>query len=52
VCPVAGDSDIAGIGIFTPDMDKVSRIMDDDPGVFTYELHPCRSFPGSALSPT
>ena len=56
VCPVADDSDIAGIGIFTPDMDEVRRIMDGDPGVqagvFTYELHPCRSFPGSALPPT
>ena len=40
----------------TPDMDEVRRIMDGDPGVqagvFTYELHPCRSFPGSALPPT
>ena len=56
VCPVPDDSEIAGIGIFTPDMDEVRRIMDDDPGVqagvFTYEVHPCRSFPGSALPPS
>jgi hypothetical protein len=53
VCPVPDDSDVAGIGIFTPDMDEVRRIMDGDPGVqagvFTYEVHPCRGFPGSAL---
>jgi hypothetical protein len=55
VCPVLDDSDIAGIGIFTPDLDEVRRIMDEDPGVqagvFTYEVHPCRSFPSSALPP-
>jgi hypothetical protein len=55
VCPVGDDSDIAGIGIFAVDMDEVRRIMDGDPGVqagvFTYELHPCRGFPGSALPP-
>jgi hypothetical protein len=55
VCPVPDESEIAGIGIFTRDMDEVRRIMDDDPGVqagvFSYEVHPCRSFPGSALPP-
>ena len=55
VCPVVDGSEVAGIGIFTVDADEARRIMDDDPGVqagvFTYELHPCRSFPGSALPP-
>ena len=35
---------------------EVRRIMDGDPdvqaGVFTDELHPCRSFPGLALPQT
>jgi hypothetical protein len=55
VCPVVDGSEVAGIGIFAVDADETQRIMDDDPGVqagvFTYELHPCRSFPGSALPP-
>jgi hypothetical protein len=33
--------------------DEVTRIMDEDPGVtagiFTYEVHPVRGFPDSAL---
>ncbi|HEV8649157.1 MAG TPA: hypothetical protein VG276_07050 [Actinomycetes bacterium] len=43
-----------GIAIFDAEVDKVRRIMDGDPGmqagVFTYEVHPCRSFPGDALA--
>jgi hypothetical protein len=53
VCPVRDDSDVCGIAIFDGGVDEVRRIMDDDPGVragvFTYEVHPCRSFPGDAL---
>src|SRR5262245_15953897 len=53
VCPVADDSEVCGIGIFDADVDEVRQIMDADPGVqaqvFTYEVHPCRSFPGDAL---
>jgi hypothetical protein len=53
VCPVPDDSDLCGVGIFTPAPDEVARLMDDDPGVragvFTYAVHPCRSFPGDAL---
>ena len=53
VCPVADGSDLVGIGIFDADPDDVERIMSRDPGVlaavFTYEIHPTRSFPGSAL---
>jgi hypothetical protein len=33
--------------------EEVVRIMDEDPvvkaGIFTYELHPTRSFPGDSL---
>jgi hypothetical protein len=53
VGPVADDSDLSGIGIFDAPVDEVARIMDGDPGVqagiFTYEIHPIRSFPGDAL---
>ncbi len=53
VLPVGDDTDLAGIGVFTVDADEVRSIMDDDPGVragiFTYEVHPVRGFPGSTL---
>lgn len=53
VCPVSDGSDVSGIGIFNASMDEVKRIMDDDPGVkegvFIYEIHACRSFPGDCL---
>jgi hypothetical protein len=53
VCPVRDGSEIAGVGIFNADADEVRRIMDEDPGVkagiFVYEIHPCRSFPGDCL---
>jgi hypothetical protein len=53
VGPVADDSDLSGIGIFDAPVDEVVRIMDGDPGVaagiFTYEAHPIRSFPGDGL---
>jgi len=53
VCPVLDDSDLSGVGIFNKDADELRIIMDQDPGVkegiFIYEIHPCRSFPGSSL---
>jgi hypothetical protein len=53
VCPVADGSDVSGIGIFNADAEEVKKIMDEDPGVkegvFVYEVHPCRSFPGDCL---
>jgi hypothetical protein len=53
VCPVRDDTTVSGVGIFTGTLDEVRAIMDGDPavqaGIFTYELHPCRSFPGDAL---
>jgi hypothetical protein len=52
VCPV-GDDEISGIGIFSADADEARSIMADDPGVragiFTFEVHTCRGFPGDAL---
>ena len=53
VCPVADASEVTGIGIFNTGTDQVRAIMNDDPGVreglFVYEVHPCRSFPGDCL---
>jgi hypothetical protein len=53
VCPISDDSNIKGIGIFDSSVEEVKLIMDEDPGVkegvFIYEIHPCRSFPGDKL---
>ena len=53
VCPTTDEGELAGLGIFDAGLAEVSQIMDEDPGVkagiFTYEVHPCRGFPGSAL---
>ena len=53
VCPVTDGSDVSGIGIFNLDQEQTRAVMDGDPGVqagvFTYEVHACRSFPGDSL---
>jgi hypothetical protein len=53
VCPVLDDSEWAGVGIFDVSPEEVVRIAEQDPGVkagiFTYEVHPVRGFPGSKL---
>lgn len=53
VCPVTDGSNVSGVGIFGTSVDETRAIMDEDPGVqaglFTYEVHPCRGFPGDAL---
>jgi hypothetical protein len=53
VCPIDDDGEWAGMGIFDAPPEEVSRIIDGDPGVqaglFTYEIHPVRGFPGSSL---
>lgn len=53
VCPVSDGSDVSGIGIFNARVEEVKKIMDEDPGVqagvFVYEIHACRSFPGDCL---
>ena len=53
VCPVADGSGVTGIAIFDASPEDVERIMSEDPGVkadlFTYDIHPTRSFPGSTL---
>jgi hypothetical protein len=53
VCPVGDGSGVTGIGVFDASPEDVDRIMANDPGVragvFTYDVHPTRSFPGSSL---
>ena len=53
VCPINDESDVKGIGIFNAPVEDVKKIMDEDPGVkagiFTYEAHASRSFPGDSL---
>lgn len=53
VCPVSDGSKVAGIGIFNASVEEVTTIMNEDPGVkagmFVYEIHPCRGFPGDSL---
>lgn len=53
VLPASDDTDLAGIGIFAVDVDETKTIMDDDPavraGIFSYEIHSVRGFPGSTL---
>lgn len=53
VCPVSDGGDIHGVCILDADVDRAKKIMDGDPGVekgiFVYEVHPCRSFPGDCL---
>jgi hypothetical protein len=50
---VTDASDLAGIGIFHATVEETKAIMDEDPGVqagvFVYEAHPCRAFPGDSL---
>ena len=53
VCPIFDGSDLSGIGIFNANIEETKSIMEQDPGVkegiFIYEAHPCRSFPGNCL---
>lgn len=54
VLPVNDDSPIAGFGVFALSPDDTRTVMDADPavraGIFSYEVHPVRGFPGSALA--
>ena len=53
VLPAADDSDWAGLYVFTVPPGDVDTVMQDDPGVaagiFTFEVHSIRGFPGAAL---
>src|ERR1700750_639696 len=53
VLPVTDGSDVCGIAVFAATVDATTAIMGAAPGVaagvFTYEVHPCRGFPGDSL---
>jgi hypothetical protein len=53
VCPVTDDGAVRGIGIYAATPEQTKQIMEDDPAVkaevLTYEIHPCRGFPGDSL---
>ena len=53
VCPISDGSNVTGVGIFNANAEEVKKIMDEDPGVkagvFVYEIHATRSFPGDSL---
>ena len=53
VCPISDESNVTAVGIFNADVEEVKKIMDEDPGVkagvFVYEIHASRSFPGDSL---
>lgn len=53
VCPVNDRTKVKGIGVFNTSEKETKIIMDEDPavkaGIFSYEIHPCRSFPGDIL---
>ncbi len=53
VLPGSDDSALSGIGIFALGAEDAKTVMEADPGVragiFTFEIHPVRGFPGAAL---
>lgn len=53
VLPVTDGSDVCGIAVFAATVNEAAALMAEDPGVsagvFTFDVHPCRGFPGDAL---
>ncbi|HTP59641.1 MAG TPA: hypothetical protein VMM82_12035 [Spirochaetia bacterium] len=53
VCPVRDGTELSGVGIFNGTVDEIRKVMEEDPGVkagiFVYEIHACRGFPGDRL---
>ena len=53
ILPITDGSGWSGVAVFDADSETVAGIMNDDPGVqagiFSYEIHGTRSFPGDAL---
>jgi hypothetical protein len=54
VCPVTDDTEVCGLAILDVDLVTAQELMAEDPGVkagvFTFRLHPVRSFPGDRLA--
>ena len=53
VCAINDGTDVSGVGVFATSVEETRRIYEDDPGVkagiFSFEVHPTRSFPGDTL---
>lgn len=53
ICRISDESNVSGVGIYNATPEEVRKIMDEDPGVragiFTYEVHRCKSFPRDCL---
>lgn len=53
VTPVSDETELKGMGIFNANVEQTQRIMEQDPcvqaGIFVFEIHPTRSFPGDSL---
>lgn len=53
VCPVTDESNLKAIGIFNADNLTTKQLMEEDicvqAGIFTFEIHPTKSFPGDSL---
>lgn len=53
VLPIGDDSELAGLAVFGATPELTASIMEHDPGVeagiFTWESHPVRGFPGARL---
>ncbi|TDH28948.1 hypothetical protein EXU57_02415 [Segetibacter sp. 3557_3] len=53
VCPVMDGSELTGVAVYNASLEETKKLMEEDPGVqagiFTYEVHECRSFPGDQL---
>ena len=53
IFPIRDESDISGISVYGTNIEETKKIVDNDPavkaGIFTYELHSTRSFPGLSL---
>jgi hypothetical protein len=54
VCMITDKSEVAGLCIFSTDLEETRRIMEEDvavrAGILTYEIHPAKGFPGDALA--
>lgn len=54
ICPVFDESELKGAVLLTTDEATTESLMRDDPaisaGIFMFEMHPCKSFPGDSLA--
>ncbi len=53
LCQITDGSGMSAVAVFNASPEDVKKLMDEDAaireGIFTYELHPCKGFPGDVL---